>query len=164
MAEGDAEGEGEKKGGGMMPLVIGLVLALLLGGGAAYGVMSGLVPLPFGGDETASAETEAESEPEEAPVFVEFDPIEITIGSAQAPRRLRLRFALETVADRQAAVEAVKPRILDALNSVLRAVEPEDLARPASLDRLRAQLTRRVRIAVDPGAVRDLLILEYVIL
>ena len=43
-----------KKKGLMGPIMIGLVLALLLGGGAAYGVMSGLVPL--GDEEVAEGE------------------------------------------------------------------------------------------------------------
>ena len=49
------------------------------------------------------------------------------------------------------------PRILDVLNSYLRAVELADLEDPSAMVRLRAQMLRRVQIVTGEGRVRDLL-------
>ncbi len=166
MAE-DADGGAiaAKKGGGFGPLLIGLGLALALGGGAAYGVMSGLVPLPFLDELSGRATSDAGgSTPEEPPVFVEFEPINLTIGDATKPRQLRLTFAIETTREHRRSVSSMKPRILDAINTLLRAVDDRDLNAPYALDRLRAQMARRVRVAVGPERVRDVLIIQYIIL
>lgn len=157
-----------KKKGGMGGLIIGLVLAIALGAGAAFAVMSGLVPIP-GGEETAEAdgehhgEKEAEAAHAPAPSFVALDPLTVTIGQSGAPRQLRIALTIETSEPYLHSVEEVRPRILDALNTLLRAVSESDLAEPWSLDRLRAQMLRRIRIATDPTAIQDLLITEYVI-
>lgn len=166
-AETEADGaEGKKKKkGGMGGLIIGLVLAIALGAGAAFGVMSGLVPIP-GGEEHAEKEDEhhKEEEKEKAkPSFVALDPLTVTIGQAGAPRQLRIALTIETTEHYAHNVEETRPRILDALNTLLRATEENDLSQPWSLDRLRAQMLRRIRIATDPTAIQDLLITEYVI-
>ena len=54
------------------------------------------------------------------------------------------------------------PRILDVLNTYLRAVEVRDLEEPAALVRLRAQMLRRVQVVTGEGRVRDLLVTEFV--
>lgn len=159
-AAGDA-GETKKKGG-MGPLIIGLALALTLGGGAAYGVMSGMIPTPFGPEDPKAALEE--TKPEKPAVFVEFEPLTLTIGLGPASRQLRLTFAVETEKEHEKTIDEMRPRILDTLNTLLRAVDDEDLNAPYALDRLRAQMTRRVRIAVGPEFVRDVLIVQYVIL
>ena len=60
------------------------------------------------------------------------------------------------------AVVAVMPRILDVLNTYLRAVEVSDLEEPASAARLRAQMLRRVQVVTGEGLVKDLLVTEFV--
>lgn len=169
-AGGDAGATEKKKKKGLMgPLMIGLVLALLLGGGAAYAVMSGLAPI--GGGETAAEDAHAEDHgaaaedhaAHEPPVFVAFDPLTVTLTRGGAPRQLRFEFSIETTHAYEHSVEEMKPRILDALNTLLRALDERELTEPASLDRLRAQMLRRVRIATDPTAVKDLLITEFVV-
>ena len=61
------------------------------------------------------------------------------------------------------AVEEVLPRILDALNAYLRAIEPERLTERSAHYRLRGQILRRVRIVTGEDAVLDLLITELVL-
>ncbi len=166
-AEPEADGaEGtKKKKGGKGGLIIGLVLAIALGAGAAFAVMSGLVPIP-GGEEHAAEEDGHKKEEEEhkpKPSFVALDPLTVTIGKSGAPRQLRIALTIETTEHYAPDVEETRPRILDALNTLLRAVEETDLSQPWSLDRLRAQMLRRIRIATDPTAIQDLLITEYVI-
>lgn len=172
--EASSEAATPKKKGIMGPLMIGLALALLLGGGAAYAVMSGLVPL---GDEQHAGEKDGdghgekhadkdgrgEAEAKEPPVFVTFEPLTITLTHGGAPRQLRLALSVETSKDYAEKVELMKPRMLDALNTLLRAMHEKELTEPAGLDRLRAQMLRRVRIAADPTAVKDLLVTEFVV-
>jgi len=55
------------------------------------------------------------------------------------------------------------PRILDVLNSYLRAVAITDLEDPTAMARLRAQMLRRVQIVTGEGRVRDLLVTEFVL-
>ncbi|RVV97973.1 flagellar basal body-associated FliL family protein [Mesobaculum littorinae] len=144
-------------------LLIGLVLALLLGGGGFYAVWSGLIlgpPAAEGGEEIA------ELPPTEAlpPLrFVELDPIMVSLGPASSADHLRFQAQLEVDPPQEEAVRTVMPRIIDVLNGYLRAVEPAELEDPAALTRLRAQMLRRVQIVAGEGRVRDLLIIQFVL-
>ena len=55
------------------------------------------------------------------------------------------------------------PRILDVLNSYLRAIETASIEDPQAMARLRAQMLRRIQIVTGEGRVRDLLITEFVL-
>jgi flagellar FliL protein len=55
------------------------------------------------------------------------------------------------------------PRILDVLNTYLRAVDVRDLEQPAAIARLRAQMLRRIQVVTGEGRVRDLLITEFIL-
>ena len=54
------------------------------------------------------------------------------------------------------------PRVVDVLNSYLRALEIDDLRGNAALVRLRAQMLRRVQTVIGRDRVNDLLIMEFV--
>lgn len=157
----DAPGEGaKKKKGGVMPLIIGAAAALGLGAAAAFAVKTGVVPTPSLGD-PAPAKVEKD---EPSLAFVELTPIVIALDPTEGrARNLRLALSVETDVERVGDVEFALPRIVDSLNTLLRAIDQDDLADPTALDRLRAQMRRRVQLATDPDTVRDLLIVEYVI-
>ena len=55
------------------------------------------------------------------------------------------------------------PRIVDILNTYLRAVQPQDLDSPTALLRLRVQMLHRVQVVAGQGVVRDLLITEFIL-
>ncbi|MEO1000855.1 MAG: flagellar basal body-associated FliL family protein, partial [Pseudomonadota bacterium] len=55
------------------------------------------------------------------------------------------------------------PRILDVLNTFLRALHPSDLEDPSALPQLRGHMLRRIQIVTGEGRVRDLLVTEFVI-
>ena len=59
--------------------------------------------------------------------------------------------------------EPEDPRVVDVLNSYLRALEPSDLEANSILVRLRAQMLRRIQIVTGAGRVNDLLIMEFVL-
>jgi flagellar FliL protein len=84
------------------------------------------------------------------------------LGRASDNRHLRFRAQLEVPSSREEAVQNLVPRVVDVLNSYLRAVEITDLQDPAALVRLRAQMLRRVQVVAGPKNVNDLLVMEFV--
>lgn len=162
MAATDAPQEARKKGAAM-PIVIGLVLAAALGGAGFFAAYSGLLPIPGSGpapDEAAEGAGDAMPEQVE---FVPLDPMIVSLGSPGRGRLLRFRAEVEIVPGRGAEVRAVMPRLLDTLNGYLRAVPIEELETPSALVRLRSQMLRRLQLVAPQGAVRDLLIMEFVL-
>ncbi|MFN6951208.1 MAG: flagellar basal body-associated protein FliL [Albidovulum sp.] len=143
-----------------LPLILGLVLMLALGGGAFYVVYAGIV---FGRPES-HAETPApvvEALPDIA--FIPLEPLVVSLGSEPAGRYLHFTAQIEVAKVFQPDVTLLLPRVLDVLNGYLRAVEVGDLEDPAALVRLRAQMLRRIQMVVGDGRVRDLLVTGFVI-
>ena len=159
----EAGEETEKKKGSKLPLILGVVLALVGGGGGFMAVQMGL--LGGGGDsghEAAEAEVTA-PDPLEPVAFVPLDPVVIALPGTNNREHLRFTAQLEVPPDQQAAVEAIKPRIVDVLNGYLRAVDLSDLENPSALMRLRGQMLRRIQVVAGEGRVNDLLIMEFVL-
>lgn len=162
-AEGEAPPPKKKK---LLPLLLGLVLAAVLGGGGFYATYSGMLFGGGGEDAHAEAGTDEHGAPAAGAggtVFVPIDPILVSLSRDEVPRHLRFRAQIEADASQQAAIVAVMPRILDALNSYLRAVSTEDLEKPSALIRLRAQMLRRIQLVVGDLEIRDFLVTEFVL-
>jgi len=163
----DSETEPPKKGS-KLPVILGLVLALVAGAGGFFAMRAGLLPFgaPGAADDSVQAETETASEPAR-PLpeagFVPLDPLIISMPPASGHRHLRFTAQLEVPPSETAAVAALTPRITDVLNGYLRAVEVADLEDPTALMRLRAQMLRRVQVVTGPERVRDLLVMEFVL-
>lgn len=166
MAEEEDAVEGEEdeapKKSSKMPMIIGLVLMLALGGGGFFAVYSGMILAP-----SNNAEMEEELEPETEPLpsvsFVPVDPLVINLGSASSSRHLKFRAQLEVEPGAEEEVTSMLPRVSDVLNGYLRAVEVTELEEPTALIRLRAQMLRRIQIVTGEGRVRDLLVMEFVL-
>lgn len=159
MAEAALPQDAAPKKKSKLPLLIGLALFLIGGGGGFYAVWSGLV---FGAADHAETETHAGTTAPEI-AFVEIAPLVVSVGDSAAARHLKFASSLEVSQAAQAEVQALLPRILDVLNGYLRAVDPKDLEDPAALVRLRAQLLRRIQLVTGEGRVRDLLVTEFVL-
>ncbi|MGI1662066.1 flagellar basal body-associated FliL family protein [Palleronia sp. KMU-117] len=142
---------------GRRAVLIGLGLAPIAAGGGYVAATSGVLPLG-----ASSATHDAPVEPLQV-AFVPVDPLIISIGRGSDARHLRFQAQLEVVPARAAEVAGLMPRVVDVLNGYLRAVAMRDLEDPSSLVRLRAQMLRRVQIVTGDGAVRDLLIMEFVV-
>jgi flagellar FliL protein len=156
MADAAADAAPAPKRKGKLPLVLGLVGALVLGGGGFYATYSGLL---FG----APAEGAPAREEFAGIAFVPLPPLVISLGAAGRSAHLRFASQIEVNAAHRAEVEHLQPRILDVLNGYLRAVEVTELEDPTALVRLRAQMLRRLQIVTGEGRVRDLLITEFVL-
>lgn len=163
MAEPEIADEEPPKKKSKLPLLIGLVLAIALGGGGFFVMYSGML----GGGK--HEETAADADHAEAPslladtAFVPLDPLIISLGPAAANRHLKFTAQLEVGAAQADEVALLMPRVLDVLNGYLRAVDLSDLQDPSALIRLRAQMLRRVQIVAGEGNVRDFLITEFVL-
>ena len=181
MTDAAATASSEAPKGGKKGLLFGVVGAALLGGAGFYGVYSGLLDpgrlMGSGGGEHAAAprgETSghgeagghgapAEAGPLSGIAFVAMEPITISLPPGSSAKHLRFTGQLEVDPERAAAVTQLMPRILDVLNTYLRAVEVRDLEQPASIPRLRAQMLRRIQVVTGEGQVRDLLITEFIL-
>ncbi len=140
----------------LLPLLIGLAGGLILGGGAFYGVQTGLLLAP------------ADTSPRPSPVATDFahipvENITISLAPDSGARFLRFSAQIEVAKDSVAQMERLNPRFLDLINTYLRAVEVADMTEPAAIIRIRAQLLRRLQVLAGDGHVNDLLITEFVL-
>lgn len=156
----ESEGEAAKKPS-KMPLILGLVAALAGGGGGFYATWSGIILSNDSPQTNTSEEADVADLPDIS--FVEMDPMVISLSPASANRYLSFRAQLEVPPQYQEDVTHLLPRVTDVLNGYLRAVETKDLESPSALNRLRAQMLRRVQIVTGAGRVNDLLVMEFVL-
>ncbi len=156
-ADQPATTSGKKRS--VMPLIMGIALAVLGGAGGFFAVQMGL----FGSHEGTESTEEVTVPPLQPTAFVPLDPLLINLPDTDGRRFLRFSAQLEVSPDHLADVEAIKPRIIDVLNGYLRAVRVSDLEDPTVLIKLRSQMLRRVQVVTGPGYVRDLLIMEFVL-
>lgn len=154
----DAEAPAKKSA---LPLILGLVLALAGAGGGFFATFSGL--LAPSGAEAEAPEAASVAEPLAPIAFVPLDPIIISLRSKGQATYLRFRAQLEVDTGREEEVTQLIPRILDVLNTYLRAVDIDEIERPSALMSLRAQMLRRIQIVTGNGRVKDLLVTEFVV-
>lgn len=152
--EGDAPPTKKSK----KPMIIGLVLMLVFGGGGFYATFSGMILAPD------APEGDAVAEVTDLPdiAFVPVDPLTVALGASDSGRHLRFVAQIEVNSSYQSDVALLLPRISDVMNGYLRAVDPAVLADPTAFQRIRAHLLRRVQLVSGEGRVRDLLITEFV--
>lgn len=167
MAEDDVTEEEVKKPS-KLPLIIGLVLALIGGGGGFYAVSSGMI-LGDASAETTAAKTDEKDGSEEKDssfadiAYVEIPPVVVSLAPGSANKHLKFRAQLEVGKEYKEDMELITPRVTDVMHSYLRALETADLEAPSALMRIRAHLLRRIQIVSGPDRVRDLLIMEFVL-
>ena len=140
-----------------LPLILGMVGALVLGGGGFFAIWSGLIFAPG----TEPHAEDAAALPDIG--FVPIPPAVISLPPGSTSSHLRFAAQLEVEAGQTDAVTAILPRIQDVLNSYLRAVTVAELQDPATLVRIRAHLLRRIQLVAGDDRVRDLLVTEFVL-
>ena len=144
------------------PMLIGVILAALLGGGGFFAVFSGMILAPQS-DMVSAEKTMKAAEPLPIVAFVPVDPLVINLGKGSTNRHLKFRAQLEVEPASIDEVKTMLPRVTDVLNGYLRAIEISELEEPTALIKLRAQMLRRIQIVTGEGRVRDLLIMEFVL-
>ena len=96
-------------------------------------------------------------------VFIPLEPVLVTLGAEANGQQLRFEGYLEVSESQKEQVNSQMPRVMDALNTYLRAVAYKDLQEPASLIKLRIQMLRRAQMAIGEGVVKDLLISKFIL-
>ena len=162
MAETTESDAQEPKKRSKKPLLIGVLLALILGGGGFYATWSGMI-LASGDHAEDEHVEDTPSNPLPDIAFVPVPPLVINMGANGGAQHLRFQAQLEVRKSAEQDVVDLLPRIVDVLNGYLRAVETSELERRTALVRLRAQMLRRVQVVTGEGRVRDLLIMEFVL-
>lgn len=159
-----AEGDEIPKRKGMKGLLIALLPALLLGGGAFYATSSGIVSLPFGAAESAAKTKAQGSQPKSFDVaYLELDELVVPLSPRARSRFLVFQASIEAAPEDIPALEQIRPRILDVFNTYLRAIEERELDEPSAMALLRARLLRRLGVVAAPVAPKDLLITTFVL-
>lgn len=159
------------KGGVKKPLLFGLIGALALGGGGFFAVSSGMLDSVLGQDQAAATSEHAENgRAEEQAIadasevaFVPMESIMVSLAPGASARHLRFTGQLEVSPGQEESVQKILPRVMDVLNTYLRAVDVRDIEHPASATRLRAQMLRRIQVVAGEGMVKDLLVTEFVL-
>ena len=149
----------------LIPLLIGVVLALVGAGGGYWAVTSG--PLAGSGSDPVAEGGGAREQTARLPptevVFVPLETLVISLGPDEMARHLMFTAELEVAPSHAAEVTRLSPRVLDVLNSYLRVISLTELSDPTSLARLRAQMLRRIQIVTGAGRVQDLLVTQFVV-
>ncbi|WP_050527792.1 flagellar basal body-associated FliL family protein [Pseudorhodobacter aquimaris] len=152
----DEEATPKKKS--KLPIMIGAVLALVLGGGGFYATWSGMI---LGAHEEEVAVVTSSPLPDIA--FVPVEPIIVSLTPGSSARHLRFTSQIEVNTPMVEEVTLLMPRIMDIMNGYLRAIDVTQLEDPSALIRIRAHMLRRIQIVTGEGRVRDLLITEFVL-
>ena len=105
-------------------LLAGVLAALALGAGGFYATYSGLVPASLPGSGGGHGEAAAGDLPDIA--FVTIEPMVLSLGGAGTRQHLRFAAEIEVPGAHSAEVTLLRPRILDVMNSYLRAIEVAD--------------------------------------
>ena len=99
------------------------------------------------------------------PVFVDMPEMAVTLPNGGRGRQMRIRMSIELAkssADTPAS-QILSPRVYDALLTYLRTLRDGELDGGLAIDRMRADLYRRLNLVLGPGVVADVLITGLVL-
>ncbi|MBL8697280.1 MAG: flagellar basal body-associated FliL family protein [Alphaproteobacteria bacterium] len=162
--EGDEQPKKKKLSGKTLVLFILAPLLLLGGGGAGAYFMLFANKHDEHADEHAAEKKEDKKAPK-AMVFYNLPELLVNLnGQGRRSSFLKISLSLELDdANDIPRIEAVLPRIVDAFQTYLRELRPEDLRGSAGLYRLREELLARVNTSAQPAKVNDVLFKEMLI-
>ncbi|MGB3146433.1 MAG: flagellar basal body-associated FliL family protein [Paracoccaceae bacterium] len=162
MSDATAEVEESSPKKSKKPMIIGLVLMLVLGGGGFFAVYTGMILGHGSGLDDPHAQTVTPGAMPDIG-FIPIEPLTISLGPTAKGRFLRFTSQLEVEKAYLEETATLLPRVIDVMNGYLRAVDMSELEDPTAMVRLRAQILRRIQIVTGEGRVRDLLITEFII-
>jgi len=156
-----------------MKLIIMIVLpVLLLVGGGAGAYFMGVFSSEEAVAESVEGEVEEVEEEEvaiavmpEDVVFVDLPDLLVNLNvTGKRLRFLKVVTALEVASEDMAeVVRQLTPRVLDNLHLYFRSVQPEELAGPDGVYRIKEDLLVRINDAIRPAKVRDVLVKELLV-
>lgn len=168
MSEDSEIEEPKKKKGLLKPLLLGVILAGVGGGGGFWAVTQG--PLASEPTTDAHAENDDGHGDEDGHdmaatdvAFLELEMLVVSLGAEESNRNLIFSAFLEVRPEHLEEVTQLTPRVLDVLNSYLRVISISELSEPTSLARLRSQMLRRIQVVTGTGRVRDLLVTQFLV-
>lgn len=168
MSEAEENEEDTVKKGGKGGMILALLL-LVAGAGAGFaGQRMGLASGLLGGSEAEQSESEyvtlAEKHPPSEPgAFIPLEPLIVSLAGPDEHRHLRFVVTLEVDPHAVEEVNHVMPRIMDVMNSYLRAIEVSDLEERHILTMLREHLFTRLQLVLGVGRLRNILVQEFVL-
>jgi len=160
-ADGASEKQSKSKWFSLPPLkyliIGGAAFVLLAGGGAgAY--------FYYAAKYDAKAKEEAQSA--KPAVFVDLPEVVVNLSSAANDRTQYLKIKVVLELPNQKMIEQIQPimpRVMDAFQTYLRELRPNDLDGSAGLYRLKEELTRRVNASISPNRINAVLFKEIVV-
>lgn len=169
MSEAEETPDAPPKGGKKkrMIMIAGL-FALGAAGGFGLVKLGVLDSLTGGGHESVAPTPLAEGHgghggSSAAPSFVEVPTVVVNLPRSSGHTLLRFTMKLEVAPGAASEVSALEPRILDVLNTYLRAINPDDFNQPQSLNMIRGHLLARMQIIAGSDRVNDVLVQEFVL-
>ena len=150
-----------KKKSKKLIIIAGIALLLV----AAVGGLGATGMLPFFHHASASKKTVSAAPFSHAPVFVDLP--EMIVNLDAGPRRetfakVQCRIEASSAAD-GAKVTAAVPRIIDMLQTYLRAMRPDELQSGVGLYRLKEAFLARATIVVPDARLDDILFQELIV-
>jgi len=140
---------------GLILVILGVILA------GAGGVAVGYLNLIPGLGEPAVEKVKLPSI--ENTIFINLPSIVIPLGQNANAKHLRAIFSIETDENYKDRIEKLQPRLMDMLNTYLRAVEEKELTNPERFQNLQAQMLRRARLVSGEDAIKNLLVQEFIL-
>ena len=152
-----------KRRGKKLVLLLGVVVLLGGGAGAAWLFVPGVadkVHAMVGHHEQVAAVAVSTR-----PVFIDLPEMALTLPNGGHPRQMRIKLSVELApgVSQQQAADALSPRVYDALLTYLRTLQDGEVDGGLGLDRLRADLYRRLELVAGPGVLRDVLITSLIL-
>ncbi len=143
------------------PLIVALTLGIIGASMGFFASYSGKVLNPSASPHTKLLPAEMSAVNEVA--FLEIPSILVSLDPASSNKHLSFKSQLEVPLRFQTDVAHILPRVIDVINSYLRALETKDFESPEILMRLRSQLLRRIQVIAGKERVNNLLIMEFVL-
>lgn len=162
MAEDEEPENTEVKKGGSLVLPA-IAVSSILGSVVFALVLSGTIAPPSGTQEPPEEEEIVATDDELNLEFIRLEPLMISLGGDAAGQNLRFEGFLEVPSSETENVTTLMPRVMDALNTYLRAVEYQDISEPSALLKIRLQMLKRVQFVVGDDAVTDLLVSKFLV-
>lgn len=158
-----AEGAPKKWNGKRIVLFVVLPLLLFVLAGGAVFFVAGLDQKHDADDEAAGEEATAAVET--MPVFFELPEMLVNLNAnGRRSSFLKIKVALELKNEPDmAVVQQQMPRVVDQFQIYLRELRAEDLRGSAGMQNLREEMLTRVRAAVEPVEVSDVLFTEMLV-